>query len=57
MIDSSISPTFKEVNNGIVGTSLIYNLNNMESKRFQSDTEVEAIFKACQWILDNKEIK
>lgn len=55
MIDSNISPTFKEVNNGIVGTSLIYNLNNMESKRFQSDTELEAIFKACQWILDNKE--
>ncbi|MFW9602522.1 MAG: hypothetical protein ACMV1B_09395 [Prevotella sp.] len=51
MIDSNISPTFKEVNNGMVGTSLIYNLNNMESKRFQSDTEPEAIFKACEWIL------
>lgn len=54
MIDSNISPTFKEVNNGIVGTSLIYNLNNMESKRFQSDTELEAIFKACEYIMENK---
>ena len=23
---------------------------------FEADTEPEAIFKACQWILDNKEI-
>lgn len=51
MIDSNISPTLKEVNNGIIGTSLIYNLNNMESKRFQSDTELGAIFKACEWVL------
>lgn len=26
-------------------------------KTFYGDTEVEAIFKACQWILDNKESK
>lgn len=54
MIDSNISPTFKEVNTGIVGTSLIYNLNNMESKRFQSDTEPKSIFKACEYIMENK---
>jgi len=55
MIDSNLSNTFQEVNNGIVGTSLIYNIDSMASKRFQSDTESGAIFKACQWILDNKQ--
>ena len=29
----------------------------LDGKVFQSDTEPEAIFKACQWILDNKEAK
>ena len=28
--------------------------NDIEEKIFKADTELEAIFKACQWILDNK---
>jgi hypothetical protein len=28
---------------------------SQKDKRFEADTEVEAIFKACQWILDNKD--
>ena len=27
---------------------------NMKMYYFNADTEIEAIFKACQWILDNK---
>ena len=29
-------------------------LDRMNSKSFIAETEPEAIFKACQWILDNK---
>ena len=35
----------------------VYHCNKFGSKEFSADTEPEAIFKACQWILDNKEIK
>lgn len=30
-------------------------LDRMNVKSFIADTEPEAIFKACQWILDNKD--
>lgn len=30
---------------------------NQYEDYFEADTECEAIFKACEWILDNKETK
>ena len=33
------------------------NLCSTDGETFHADNEPEAIFKACQWILDNKEIK
>lgn len=30
------------------------NVLNFEEYQYEADTEPEAIFKACQWILDNK---
>ena len=31
------------------------NHNDIEEKIFKADTEPEAIFKACQWILENRQ--
>ena len=42
---------------GYCQTHHVHHIDRESDKPFRGLTEPEAIFKACQWILDNKEIK
>lgn len=49
---------FSNSNEGLVGYCCISNLNNLNENNIcdhYAATEPEAIFAACQWILENKE--
>jgi len=51
-IASSTDGYVDSVINGFSGIYVMQNPNEILNE-FQADTEPEAIFKACQWILDN----
>ena len=48
---SIISKTYR---NGRGFTELEGRTEGLKNKSFEADTEVEAIIKACQWIMENK---
>ena len=56
-IESKLDFFFPEYNNGCIARSYVANKEEGVVLREQSNTEPEAIFKACQWILDNKGMK
>lgn len=54
-LKNNVSNSFSGFDNGHRFFCHIENYNIQD--RFYEDTEPEAIFKACQWILENKEMK